>query len=70
MEMTDRQKKVVGAIGAGLGTAVGMLLFDIPSWTDGSWGADIGAFLGVLLAMGLGSVLINRRGLSQMGMEE
>jgi hypothetical protein len=38
-----------------------MLLFDVLSVADGSWGAGIGAFLGVLLAMGLGSVLSNRR---------
>ena len=59
--MTDRQKKVAGAVGAGLGAAVGILLFDVLSVADGSWGAGIGAFLGVLLAMGLGSVLTNRR---------
>ena len=59
--MTYRQKLAALAIGAGLGAFTGAELFDILSLADGSWGARIGAFLGVLLATGLGSVLSNRR---------
>jgi hypothetical protein len=58
--MSDRQRLVSIAIGAGIGAVVGGLLFDILALGDGAWGSGIGAFLGVFLAVGLGAWLIHR----------
>ena len=58
--MTDRQKSLAVMIGAGIGALLGALLSDTLALGPGDWGAGIEAFLGVFLAMGLGTVLANR----------